>query len=317
MLAQPKLKHASGRDAVDTAIGFVLSERIAAREVIGYGRAVEAAGFTRLLLADRFQPTPGLEGYAPHAWVALAALGQRTRQILLGTSLTCPVYRYAPTVIAQAFATLGSLYPGRIFLGLDVGDPVREAPSGDDWVDLRARAERLVEAVAIIRRLWHGGQVTHYGHHFHLRDAQIIELPVRPVPLYIVAHDVSGMRLAGRYGDGLITSARAACDSDLRAAFALGAREMGLDPQGLPILAELTVTIGGGSLLPALSDRLYPVVAGSDPRLHLEAIYDLVDVGVREIYIHAVQPDQREAIAFYANEVLPQLRQPRVRLRGL
>lgn len=202
---------------METTIGFVLSEQIAAREVVSYGRALEAAGFAQLLLADQFQPFSEPGSYISDAWVALAALGQRTSQIQLGTSLACSSTLCYPPLIAQTFASLGNLYPGRVFLGLDAGGLGHTRPHDDA---AHARAERLVEAVSIIRRLWQGGAVTHHGRHFHLRDAWLADLPAQPVPIYIGAHDAVGMRLAGRHGDGLITDAITALSPAMRAAFA-------------------------------------------------------------------------------------------------
>lgn len=296
-----------------TNIGFVLSERIAAREVVSYARAVEAAGFARLLLADQFQPVPEPGAERSDALVALAALGQRTSQIVLGTSLTCPNSSRQPPMIAQTFATLGSLYPGRVFLGLDVGDMGDELPHDDA---ARARAERLVEAVSIIRRLWQGGQVTHHGRHFHLRDVQLTKLPSAPVPIYIGARDAAGMRLAGLHGDGLITDAATVLNPVMRAAFAAGTREMSLDAQRMPILAELIVAVAHGPLLPTSAGSVRPVVVSDKPQDHLAAIHALIDAGVQTIIINAAQPDQLQAIAFYASEVLPRLQQPRERALG-
>jgi F420-dependent hydroxymycolic acid dehydrogenase len=293
---------------VETTIGFVLSERIAAREVVSYGRALEAAGFAQLLLADQFQPFPEPDANISDAWVALAALGQCTSQIQLGASLACPSALCYPPLAAQAFASLGSLYPGRVFLGLDAGGLGHMRPHDDD---ARARAERLVEAVSIIRRLWQGGPVTHHGRHFHLRNAWLAELPARPVPIYIGAHDAAGMRLAGRHGDGLITDAITALSPAMRSAFAEGAHEMSLDPQRMPILAELVVAVEPGSLLPGAVGSARPAVVSAAPQAHLEAVYALIDAGVQTIIVKAAQLDQRQAIAFYASEVFPHLQQSR------
>ncbi|MEI8165925.1 MAG: LLM class flavin-dependent oxidoreductase, partial [Chloroflexales bacterium] len=179
-------------------IGFVLSEQVMVNAVIGYGVAAEQVGFERLWMADHFQPWIDFQGHAPQAWVALGALGQRTQRIPFGTSITCPIYRYRPTVVAQAFATLATLYPGRIFLGLSSGAAHDEVPAASTWGDEGERADRLVEAISIIRRLWQGDRVTHHGQHFHISDARLYDLPEQPVPLYIAAEDVESMRLAGR-----------------------------------------------------------------------------------------------------------------------
>ncbi len=52
----------------------------------------------------------------------LAAVGERTERIQLGTSVMTPTFRYNPAVVAQAFGTLGALNPGRIVLGIGTGE---------------------------------------------------------------------------------------------------------------------------------------------------------------------------------------------------
>ncbi len=299
------------------AVGFVLSEQVTGRETISYGVAAEELGFDRLLMADHFRPWIDLQGHAPQAWATMGALGQRTRRIPLGTSITSPIYRYRPTVVAQAFATLAALYPGRVFLGLGPGDIRDETPASGDWGDAREQADRLVEAVAIIRRLWQGDQVTHHGRHFHISEARLYELPGQPVPLYIAAEGVASMRLAGRHGDGLITGAGAALRPELRAAFAEGAHEVGKDPGAMPVLAELFVVVGQGAAQPPSATALTgPWVISVDPEVHAEAIRRLLDAGVSEVYINAAQPDQRRALEFYGREVLPRVRGMQARAWG-
>ena len=59
----------------------------------------------------------------------LGALGERTERALLGTSVLTPTMRYHPSVVAQAFATLACLNPGRIFLGVGTGEAMNETPA--------------------------------------------------------------------------------------------------------------------------------------------------------------------------------------------
>ena len=298
-------------------IGFVLSERIAINEAITCGVAAEQAGFERLLMANHFPPWLDVQGHAPHAWVALGALGQRTQSIPFGTSITSPLYRYRPTVVAQAFATLAALYPRRIFLGLGIGEIHDELAATDGWGDEQERADRMVEAISIIRRLWQGDRVTHHGRYFHLSEARLYDLPAHPVPLYIAAASLTSMRLAGRHGDGLITGAKAALSPALRAAFELGAREYGKDPAQMPILVELLVVVGPSTAATTNPPSgISPWVVSTDPEVHTAAIQSLFEAGVHEIYIHAAQPDQRRAIAFYGREVLPRLCGMQAQARG-
>ena len=85
--------------------------------------------------------------------MTLGALGERTQRIWLGTTVTCPTFRYAPAVVAEAFASLASLYPGRIFLGVGSGEALNEQAATGEWARWPERSERLVEATGIIRKL--------------------------------------------------------------------------------------------------------------------------------------------------------------------
>ena len=52
-----------------------------------------------------------------------------TSSATLGTSVLTPTLRYQPAVVAQAFATLGCLAPGRVFLGVGTGEAMNETPA--------------------------------------------------------------------------------------------------------------------------------------------------------------------------------------------
>ena len=105
-------------------IGYVAShEQFAPSDLIEYAIAAEKAGFDALWAGDRFHPWQGNQGHAGHAWVTLAAIGQRTERLLLGTRITFSIYRYNPAEVAHAFASLGVLYPNRVFLGVAPARP--------------------------------------------------------------------------------------------------------------------------------------------------------------------------------------------------
>ena len=73
------------------------------------------------------------------------------------TGVTAAVYRYNPGIIAQAFASLDVLYPGRIGLGVGTGEAMNEVSLGFDWPSANIRLERTTEAIKIIKKLWNKG----------------------------------------------------------------------------------------------------------------------------------------------------------------
>lgn len=321
-------------------IAYVLShEQFSPPELIENGVAAERAGFDALWTSDHFHPWMDNQGHAGFAWATLAALGQRT-SVPLGTGVTCPSYRYNPAIVAQAFATLGVLYPGRVFLGVGSGEALNEAPSGGGWDEYTDRAERFVESVQLIRKLWSGEWVTHEGEHFRVKDAKLYDLPEQPVPIYMAASGPNSLREVGKHGDGLITDTKTAMSEELRQTLADGAREAGRELASMPVLVEQFVVVGGQKeaekaarlwrFIPnawtdfvnnpdprdiqrraeaelSLEDVYSQWVVSEDPREHASAIRELLDAGVDQVYVHSGQMDQQRVIEFYGEKVLPLL----------
>ncbi|MGB6090536.1 MAG: LLM class flavin-dependent oxidoreductase [Candidatus Binataceae bacterium] len=138
-------------------IGFMLAhEQFPVTELVALGVAAEQAGFDLLATSDHLQPWQANERHAGQAWVTMSALGERTRRVWIGPTVTCPTFRYNPAVVAEGFASLSQLYPGRIFLGIGSGEALNEEAATGTWPKWPERSERLVEATDIIRKLWTG-----------------------------------------------------------------------------------------------------------------------------------------------------------------
>src|SRR5580700_7433545 len=145
-------------------VGFMLAhEQFPVTEIVQLGVAAEQAGFDLLATSDHLQPWQTNERHAGQAWVTMSAIGACTRRVWIGPTVTCPTLRYHPAVVAEAFASLSLLYPGRIFLGIGSGEALNEQAAIGSWPRWSERSERLVEAAEIIRKLWTGDQVAHDG----------------------------------------------------------------------------------------------------------------------------------------------------------
>ena len=154
---------------------------------------------------DPSQPRRKAGGHSPFSVAWLAAVGERTERVLLGTSVMTPTFRYNPAVVAQAFGTLACLYPDRIMLGIGTGEALNEvAVSRLEWPEFKERFARMREAVALMRELWAGERVTFDGDYYQTHDATVYDRPDRPVPIYIAAGGPVVARYAGRAGDGFI-----------------------------------------------------------------------------------------------------------------
>ncbi|MEL4395636.1 LLM class flavin-dependent oxidoreductase, partial [Shewanella algae] len=87
----------------------------------------------------------------------------RTSRVILGTSVLTPTFRYHPGVIAQVFATLGVMFPGRVALGVGTGEALNEVTLGLEWPEPPERFQRLKEAITLIDKLGTEDRVTFEG----------------------------------------------------------------------------------------------------------------------------------------------------------
>jgi coenzyme F420-dependent glucose-6-phosphate dehydrogenase len=265
--------------------------------------------------------------------------------VTLGTSVVTPTFRYHPAIVAQAMATLASLYPERVLLGVGTGESMNEVPVlGIEWPDFKERFGRLKEAIEIMRRLWTEERITFDGDFYHLRNATVYDRPPHPIPLYVAASGESAARLAGRVGDGLIcTSGKGAAlyRETLLPALAEAAAKAKRDPATLERMIEVKVSFDtdrdralqdtrhwAALALPAedkvgVEDPLemerrsaaLPIekvasrwLVSSDPEEHVEQIAEYVGYGFTHLVFHAPGPDQMRFLEAYSTQILPRLR---------
>ncbi len=326
------------------AIGYILStEQWPVDQLLEQALAAEAAGFDAVWSSDHFHPWQNNEGHAGQAWILLSAIGQRTKNIFFGTGVTCPTFRYRPAIVAEAFASLSRLYPGRVFLGTGTGEALNEQPSGGGWGKYPERAGRLAEAVQIIKKLWSGDWVDFKGQYYQISHARLYDPPQQAIPLYMAAAGPKSMKLSGQYGDGLVTDPTRAMNPELRAAWESGAKGAGKDPASLAILSEFFVFVGDENdpelkqnaelwrFLPKAwsvfvnnpdpvainqgADQQVPLdevtnnfVVGADPEIHAQRILGAFKAGISQAFIHSAQKDQQKVIDFYGKQVLPLVR---------
>jgi coenzyme F420-dependent glucose-6-phosphate dehydrogenase len=320
------------------------AEQFAPRELLGYAVQAEAHGFDSVFVSDHLQPWRHDGGHAPAALPWLGAVAASTERVVLGTSVLTPTFRYHPAVIAQAFATLGCLAPGRIILGVGSGESLNEVPLGIAWPDGKERFARLKEAAALIRRLWTEERVTFEGTYYRTELATLYDRPEQPVPLYIGASGPSATRLAGRVADGFITTSgkgRSLYADTLLPAVREGAEKAGRAVDDLDLMIEVKVSFdpdheraladtrhwGALALSPEektgvedpiemqrLADEL-PIersasrwIVSSDPDEHAAKVAEYLDMGFKHLVFHAPGFDQDRFLRLYGEEILPRLR---------
>jgi coenzyme F420-dependent glucose-6-phosphate dehydrogenase len=320
------------------------AEQFPPTELLNYGVRAEELGFDSVFISDHLQPWKHDGGHAPAALPWLGALAARTERIVLGTSVLTPTFRYHPAVVAQAFATLGCLAPGRVVLGVGSGESLNEVPLGVPWPDGKERFARLKEAVTLIQRLWTEDRVTFEGTYYRTEKATIYDKPDQPVPIYIGASGPAATRLAGRIADGFITTSGKGHDlytETLLPAVAEGAAKADRKLDDVDLMIEVKVSFhpehetarehtrhwGALALSPEektgvedpiemqrLSEAL-PVertasrwIVSSDPDEHAARVAEYLDMGFKHLVFHAPGPDQDEFLSRYSAEILPRLR---------
>lgn len=210
-------------------IGYWASqEQYSMQDLIHFVNEAEKGGFTRTMTSDHFHPWWHEGGFGNFTWVWLAAAAERTKKMEFVTGVTAPVYRYNPAIIAQAFASLDVLYPGRIGLGLGTGEAMNEVSVGFEWTSASERLNRTIEAIKIIKRLWNNkendnlnphisdsnnnnnnnsnGFVSFDGLYFKTQDARLYTPPSTSIPLYFAASSLKSAQVAAEFTDGLITN---------------------------------------------------------------------------------------------------------------
>ncbi|RKS73974.1 TAT-translocated FGD2 family F420-dependent dehydrogenase [Motilibacter peucedani] len=329
------------RPRVTAKVGFVLShEQFRTQSLVSWASQAEAVGFSHVWTSDHLQPWEDVQGHSMHPWITHGIISHTTSRVHFGTGVTCPTYRHHPSEVAQAFASLGILAPGRVFLGVGTGEALNEQAGTGSFGPYAERAARLVEAVQLIRRLWEGQRVSFRGTYYTVDQFQLYDVPSKPVPILMAASGPKSAYNAGRYGDGWICSAKDLMKPELQAAFAQGARDAGKDPDTMPKYAESFVNIGGPAELlysgvrwrftydswnpellyepnplriqqkAAASFSLAQATAawpkGPDPDVHIKAAQKILDMGGTP-FIHSGEHDQPGVIEFYGKNVLPRL----------
>jgi coenzyme F420-dependent glucose-6-phosphate dehydrogenase len=325
-------------------LGYKASaEQFGPAELLDYSRHAERVGLEIVAISDHFQPWRHHGGHGPAALPWLGAATAATERVVLGTSVLTPTLRYHPSVIAQAFATLGVLARGRLFLGVGTGESMNETPvTGDAFPGRKERRQRLAEAIRLIRLLWSEERVDFDGDFYRTSKATIYDRPDEPVPIYVAASGPLAAKLAGRAGDGFIcTSGKdPGLYDELLAKVAEGAVAAGRDPAGIRRMIEVKVSYDRDpefareacswwaalALTPEEKEGIDdPVemervadehvdraptrfIVSNDPEEIAAGIRRYAELGFEELVIHAPGEDQARFLDQFAEDVLPLLR---------
>jgi probable F420-dependent oxidoreductase len=246
-------------------------------ELASMARRAEAVGFDSVWVGDHYlYRGDGRPERGPwEAWTTLAALAAVTERVTLGPLVACAGF-HAPAVLAKIVATVDEISGGRLVFGIGAGWNRTEFDAFGIPYD--RRASRFEEAFDVIRRLLAGDRVTFDGEFVEVRDAVLLPVPGRRVPLMVGSTGERVLRAALAHADAWNTWFDAYGNTvegfgELNAWVSDTTARVGRDPAEVERSACVLVSIDGGSG-ERPSDPASPHISGSPGEIaaHLRAL---------------------------------------------
>jgi 5,10-methylenetetrahydromethanopterin reductase len=215
-------------DRIELGLSLGLSPREPEARFVALAREAERLGVDALWVIDS-------QLAMKDAYVALALAAYETERIGIGPGVTNLVTRHE-TVVANGMASLATLAPGRVTVGLGAGDSA-VFPIGHRPMTIR----ELQAGLPRLRSLLAGGEIDGDAGPLRLAFA-----PDPPPPVFLAASQPRMLRLAGAVADGVIVMGPAdpAVVADQMAEVDAGARSAGRDPGD--VFRDLWVTVSVG-----------------------------------------------------------------------
>lgn len=320
-------------------IGYHAShEQFSPSELLTYVQEAQKAGFACVMSSDHLAPWSVRQGHAGNAWTwlgsAIAETGARAG-IEFGSLAIPGGWRYHPVILAQMIATICEMYPGRLgWIAAGSGEAMNEAVLGLGWPDKAERHERLRQGVEMMRSLWAGQEITIRDRDIRAEKARYWGRVSCPPRIFAAALSPETARWAGNWADGLITVRQPPQDIErMRKEFQEGggvgkpinmqfqlswaetseeARHHAWDQWRCAALSkDQCANLRSPEEFDAacahvgkdeISDYVY--IPGSAEEL-VQNLKKYEALGVNEVYLHSVAPDQAAFIRMCAKQILP------------
>ena len=303
----------AGKRRADITVGLRLPHELpgGAAGLRDFVARVEATGIDRLFTGDHvvFKGGYGFDGLL-NATAAVVA-----SRLIVQTAVYLLPLRH-PVPVARQVATLAALAPGRLVFGVGLGgeDPAELRACG---IDPATRGRRMDEALAVLRPLLAGTEVTVSGAFFRLDQVRIQPAPEPPVPIVIGGRSDAALRRVARHGDGWlglwVSPGRYAAAVELIAKYAAdagrqkkGEGEVGGGWQhGMHVWCGLGASAGAArSRLGAMMEAFYRVPFGKfdrycpcgSPEEIAASLQPYVDAGCRSFNLIPVADSEQAAI---------------------
>lgn len=280
------------------------------RSDIDLAKAAVDAGFEGIWIGDHFLPWIDSRPYTHHVFPWFGTLMSEIPDVPVGTSVTCPMLRYRPPLLAQAIATLDNMYPGRFNLGVGVGEALNEAHF-EEYPDWDTRAEMMIESLELMDKLWSSDRyIRHQGDYFEYDNIKLYTQAKEPTPIHWAGWGPKSCYYAGKYADNLITVAPAnLIENRIVPNYERGLEETGRSLSDVDITTEMSANIGNpdeltteirdiGEYIPSDTE-----MENSDPR----SIQRVADTRLKEMSDEEVQDVQN--ITENPDDLIDELRQ--------
>ena len=181
------------------------------QKMIHLAKVTEESGYSHLWVGDSHL-------IWREAYVNMAAMALNTNRVKLGTGVTNPLTRH-PSVVASAYATLEEYAPGRMIVGIGLGD------SSVETMGLKpSTLANFESSLAQMRELFAGREAQLPSGKIHLLYPCNTKLPI-----YVAASGPKMLELCGRIADGVIVLVGVADEyiAHAREKIAAGARAAG------------------------------------------------------------------------------------------
>ena len=156
------------------------------QKMIHLAKVTEEAGYSHIWVGDSHL-------IWREAYINMAAMALHTSKVKLGTGVTNPLTRH-PSVVGSGYATLEEYAPGRMIVGIGLGD------SSVETMGMKpAKLSYFETTIRQMRDLLDGKEVELETGKIH-----VLHPCQRNVPIYIAASGPKMLELCGRIADGVI-----------------------------------------------------------------------------------------------------------------
>ncbi len=310
---------------------------------IELAKAAVDAGFEGIWTGDHFMPWIDSRPYTHHPFPWFGTLMSEVPDVPVGTSVTCPMIRYRPPLLAQAIATLDNMFPGRFNIGVGVGEALNEAHFLDRaWPSWGERAEMMIESLDLMGELWNADEYVSFdGEYFSYDGIKLYTPPREDVTIHWAGWGPRSCQYAGEHaGNVLTTESPEAIEERILPNFQEGLERTGRKLNEADVTIEFGVNVGEadaltteirerGEYIPADSELDNPdprsIQAVADERLAEFSDEELVEsyritqdadqiiewleeyehAGVTRVLVGSSLGDAYRTIELFENEIIP------------